>query len=131
MSAVASPTRSSPWIPEGAGRALPQPTSTTRSGRPSREWIAPGEIGVLETFAVGDPSWAQTCYDLRFPEVTRWLVDAGAGCRRRARRVGQGPLMRRTGARSSPHGRSENTIYLVAADQTPPIGVGEQHDRLI
>ena len=37
-------------------------------GQTESEWIAPGEIGAPETFAVGDlVVGLQTCYDLRFP----------------------------------------------------------------
>ena len=47
-------------------------------GQESR-WIVPGPLAVAATFeAHGLVFGLQTCYDLRFPEVTRTLVDAGA-----------------------------------------------------
>src|SRR5690554_6709662 len=40
-------------------------------GQTESEWIAPGDLGEPETFAVGDLTVGlQTCYDLRFPEVS-------------------------------------------------------------
>lgn len=41
--------------------------------------VRPGEIGNPETFTVEGVTFGmQTCYDVRFPEVTRRIVDAGA-----------------------------------------------------
>src|SRR5690554_4889564 len=48
-------------------------------GQKESDWIAAGEIDEPQTFAVDDLTIGlQTCYDLRFPEVSRRLVDAGA-----------------------------------------------------
>ncbi|OOB89419.1 hydrolase [Rathayibacter sp. VKM Ac-2630] len=94
-------------------------------GQTESEWIAPGEIGVPETFAVGDlVVGLQTCYDLRFPEVTRWLVDAGADVVAAPAEWVRGPLKEAHWRTLVTARALENTIYLVAADQTPPIGVG-------
>ena len=54
-------------------------TSTTRSATRSRTVIRPARSRDPETFAVDGLTFGmQTCYDLRFPEVTRRIVDAGA-----------------------------------------------------
>ncbi|MDP3207776.1 MAG: nitrilase-related carbon-nitrogen hydrolase, partial [Rhodoglobus sp.] len=43
------------------------------------DWIQPGAIEDPETFEwAGFTVGMQTCYDIRFPEMTRRLVDAGA-----------------------------------------------------
>src|SRR5690606_20718246 len=48
-------------------------------GQTESEWIEPGPLGAAETFEVGGLRFGlMTCYDLRFPEVARTLVDAGA-----------------------------------------------------
>ena len=62
-----------------------------------------------------------TCYDLRFPELARRLVDAG---RRGARRPGGLGRRRRarstTGARCCAARAIENTVYVVGAGQPAP-----------
>ncbi len=93
-------------------------------GRES-DWVEAGAIGTPETFSIeGVTIGMQTCYDIRFPEVSRWLVDAGADLVVVPAEWVRGPLKEH-------HWRSlvtaralENTIYLAAADQTPPVGVG-------
>jgi len=48
-------------------------------GHRESEWVAPGEIAPPELFEAGGLMFGlQTCYDARFPEVTRRIVDAGA-----------------------------------------------------
>ena len=48
-------------------------------GQKESDWVTPGPIEEPETFEFGDfRVGLQTCYDIRFPEVTRRLVDAGA-----------------------------------------------------
>ena len=48
-------------------------------GQRESEWVAPGDIGDPEVFEAGGIRFGlQTCYDARFPEVTRRIVDAGA-----------------------------------------------------
>ena len=64
-------------------------TSTTRSGSARATGSCPGEIEPPQTFAsAGFTVGLQTCYDIRFPEVTRRLVDAGADLVLRARASG-------------------------------------------
>lgn len=87
--------------------------------------VRPGEIEQPETFEVaGLTVGLQTCYDIRFPEVTRRLVDAGAD-------LVLVPAEWVPGALKEQHWRTlvtaralENTIYLAAADHAPPGGVG-------
>lgn len=94
-------------------------------GQTESDWIAAGEILAPETFEVGGlVVGLQTCYDLRFPEVTRWLVDAGADVVAAPAEWVRGPLKEAHWRTLVTARALENTIYLVAADQTPPIGVG-------
>ncbi len=97
-------------------------------------------FGVLESAVVtaGDPAesplivetngWSvgvQTCYDLRFPEVSRRLVDAGAT-------LIAVPADWVPGPRKSEHWRTlvraraiENVAWVVAANHAGPSGIGE------
>ncbi|MGN6127822.1 MAG: carbon-nitrogen hydrolase family protein [Humibacter sp.] len=66
----------------------------------------------------------QTCYDLRFPEVTRRIVDAGAD-------LVLVPSEWVRGALKEHHWRTlvtaraiENTIFVAAADHVGPVGIG-------
>jgi predicted amidohydrolase len=94
-------------------------------GAKESDWIVPGEIDQPQTF-----EWAgfivglQTCYDLRFPETTRRLVDAGAT-------LVLVPSEWVAGPGKVHHWRTlltaraiENTVYVAAADHAPPIGAG-------
>ena len=48
-------------------------------GAQESRWVEPGEISAPQLFEfAGLRVGIQTCYDLRFPEVTRRLADAGA-----------------------------------------------------
>ena len=74
----------------------------------------------VEGVAVG----LQTCYDLRFPEVMRRIVDAGA-------ELVLVPSEWVRGALKEHHWRTlitaraiENTIFIAAADHVGPIGIG-------
>jgi predicted amidohydrolase len=82
--------------------------------------IEPPQVFEFEGFRVG----LQTCYDLRFPEVTRRLVDAGATLVLVPSEWVRGPLKEAHWRTLITARALENTIYLAAADQTPPIGVG-------
>jgi len=86
----------------------------------------PGDIDEPLTFPIGEITvGAATCYDLRFPEVFRWLVDAGAD------------LVALPSAWIAGHTKEfawrtlvaaraiENTIYLAAADQSGPVSCGQ------
>ena len=94
-------------------------------GQRESEWIAPGEIGEPQTFALGDLTVGlQTCYDLRFPEVTRRLVDAGADLVLVPSEWVRGPLKEQHWRTLVTARALENTIYVAAADQAPPVGAG-------
>ena len=82
--------------------------------------IEPAKLFEFEGFRVG----LQTCYDLRFPEVTRRLVDAGATLVLVPSEWVRGPLKEAHWRTLVTARALENTIYVAAADQTPPIGVG-------
>ncbi|GAA0555432.1 carbon-nitrogen hydrolase family protein [Actinomadura livida] len=87
--------------------------------------VRPGEIGNPETFTVEGVTFGmQTCYDVRFPEVTRRIVDAGADVLALPAAWVPGPLKEdhwRTLARAR---AIENTIYVAAAGQCAPTGAG-------
>jgi deaminated glutathione amidase len=94
-------------------------------GARESDFAAHGPIEPPQTFEVGGIRVAmQTCYDLRFPEVTRRLVDAGAELVLVPSEWVPGPL-------KVDHWRTllaaraiENTVYIAAADQAVPNGVG-------
>jgi predicted amidohydrolase len=87
--------------------------------------VRQGPIEPPQTFTIGDITFGlQTCYDLRFPEVTRRLVDAGAGAVLMPAEWVPGPLKEdhwRTLLRAR---AIENTVYVVAADQCGAAGAG-------
>ncbi|MEU8799812.1 carbon-nitrogen hydrolase family protein [Spirillospora sp. NPDC048819] len=84
-----------------------------------------GDIANPETFTVDGVTFGmQTCYDVRFPEVTRRIVDAGADVLALPAAWVPGPLKEdhwRTLARAR---AIENTIYVAAAGQCAPTGAG-------
>ncbi|MFC0449982.1 carbon-nitrogen hydrolase family protein [Rhodococcus jostii] len=86
--------------------------------------VRPGEIDKPETFEVDGLRFGlQTCYDLRFPEVTRRLVDAGADALVLPAAWVPGPLKEDHWNTLIRARAIENTIYVAAADQTAPGGV--------
>jgi len=88
-------------------------------------WVKPGEVEEPQTFDVdGFTVGLQTCYDLRFPEVTRRLVDAGATLVLVPSEWVRGPLKEHHWRTLLIARALENTIYIAAADHMPPIGVG-------
>lgn len=66
----------------------------------------------------------QTCYDVRFPEVTRRLVDAGADLILLPSEWVRGPLKEHHWRTLVTARAIENTVYVVAADHAPPVGAG-------
>ena len=66
----------------------------------------------------------QTCYDVRFPEVTRRLVDAGADLVVLPSEWVRGPLKEHHWRTLVTARAIENTVYVAAADHAPPIGAG-------
>lgn len=87
--------------------------------------VAPGPIDAPQTFTVDDVVFGlQTCYDLRFPEVTRRIAGAGAHVVLLAAQWVPGPLKEdhwRTLARAR---AIENTVYVAASGQSAPTGAG-------
>jgi len=93
-------------------------------GAKESEWIAPGDIAA-PTFAWGGLTVGlQTCYDIRFPEVTRALVDAGAELVVVPAEWVRGPLKEHHWRTLLTARAIENTVYIAAADHAPPIGAG-------
>lgn len=94
-------------------------------GDKESEWVRPGDIEHPETFVFGDFTVGlQTCYDLRFPEVTRRLVDAGADLVLVPSEWVRGPLKEHHWRTLVTARALENTVYVAAADHAPPVGVG-------
>ncbi|MFB4316123.1 carbon-nitrogen hydrolase family protein [Actinomadura sp. 21ATH] len=95
-------------------------------GYTESDFVHPGDTAAApETFEVGGVVFGlQTCYDVRFPEVTRRLVDAGADVLALPAAWVPGPLKEdhwRTLVRAR---AIENTIYVAAAGQCAPTGAG-------
>ncbi|HET8957099.1 MAG TPA: carbon-nitrogen hydrolase family protein [Microcella sp.] len=94
-------------------------------GQTESDWAEAGEIVDAATFPVaGVPVGVQTCYDLRFPEVTRRLADAGAELVLVPAEWVAGPDKRHAWRTLAAARAIENTLYLAAADHPPPVGVG-------
>ncbi|MET0716235.1 MAG: carbon-nitrogen hydrolase family protein [Mycetocola sp.] len=94
-------------------------------GQRESDWVVPGELDEPELFEVGGLRFGiQTCYDIRFPEVTRRIVDAGADVVLVPAEWVRGPLKEHHWRTLVTARAIENTIYVAAADHTPPIGVG-------
>lgn len=83
-----------------------------------REGDAP--VFAFGGFTVG----LQTCYDVRFPELTRCLVDAGADLILLPSEWVRGPLKEHHWRTLVTARAIENTVYVAAADHAPPIGAG-------
>ncbi len=89
------------------------------------DWVVPGAVETPETFPLGDLTVGlQTCYDVRFPEVTRRIVDAGADLVLLPSEWVRGPLKEHHWRTLVVARALENTVYVAAADQAPPIGAG-------
>ncbi|MDQ1106020.1 carbon-nitrogen hydrolase family protein [Nocardioides zeae] len=89
------------------------------------EFICPGDLDAPETFEVdGVTVGLLTCYDLRFPEAARRVVDAGAD-------VVLYPASWVPGPRKEYHWKTlllaraiENTVFVAGVSQAPPMGIG-------
>ena len=87
--------------------------------------VLAGTIEAPQTFDVaGITVGLQTCYDIRFPEVTRRLVDAGADLVLVPAEWVRGPLKEQHWRTLLTARALENTVYVAAADHAPPGGVG-------
>lgn len=94
-------------------------------GQRESDWVRAGQITPPQTFEWGGLSVGmQTCYDLRFPEVTRTIVDAGAELVLVPSEWVRGPLKESHWRTLITARAIENTVYVAAADHAPPIGVG-------
>ncbi len=94
-------------------------------GQTESDWIAPGEAGAAQTFEIAGLRFGlMTCYDLRFPEVARTLVDAGADAIIVPAEWVRGPLKEHHWSTLLAARAIESTAYVVAADHPAPIGVG-------
>lgn len=89
------------------------------------DFLLPGEVKSPTTFEVkGVKVGLLTCYDLRFPEAARMHADAGV-------QVLAYPAAWMPGPRKEDHWNTlararaiENTIYVAAVSQGPPLGTG-------
>jgi len=94
-------------------------------GQRESEWVAPGALDEPKLFEVAGVSIGlQTCYDLRFPEVTRRIVDAGAELVLVPSEWVHGNLKVHHWRTLVTARAIENTVYVAAADHAPPVGVG-------
>jgi predicted amidohydrolase len=94
-------------------------------GQRESDWVQPGDISSAETFDLDGLRFGlMTCYDLRFPEVSRVLADAGCDVVLVPSEWVRGPLKEHHW-RTLVHARAiENTLFVVAADHPPPLGIG-------
>ena len=94
-------------------------------GAKESDWILAGDIAPPQLFAwEGFVVGLQTCYDVRFPEITRRLVDAGANLVLVPAEWVRGPLKEAHWRTLLTARALENTIYVAGADHAPPVGVG-------
>jgi predicted amidohydrolase len=94
-------------------------------GATESDWAEPGAIEPPQLFdAAGLRVGVQTCYDLRFPEVTRRLVDAGAELVLVPSEWVAGPGKVHAWRTLLAARAIENTVYVAAADHVGPVGVG-------
>ncbi|SJM57131.1 carbon-nitrogen hydrolase family protein [Gulosibacter sp. 10] len=95
-------------------------------GAGESEWLQAGDADAAPVVVDGGPFriGLQTCYDLRFPEVSRRLVDAGADVLAVPAEWVRGPLKEHHWTTLLQARAIENTAYVVAADHPAPIGVG-------
>lgn len=94
-------------------------------GTRESDWLMagdPAQAAVIDAF--GTRIGIQTCYDLRFPEMTRRLVDAGADVVLVPAEWVRGPQKERHWTTLVTARAIESTVHVVAADQAPPLGVG-------
>ena len=89
------------------------------------DFVVAAPIDTPQTFEVDGVTFGmQTCYDVRFPEVTRRVVDAGADVVLLPAQWVPGPLKEDHWTTLLRARAIENTIYIAAADQAGPFGAG-------
>ncbi|WP_091231734.1 carbon-nitrogen hydrolase family protein [Microbacterium sp. 3J1] len=98
-------------------------------GQKESDWIEAGELTTSTFEVAGIRFGLMTCYDLRFPEVARGLVDAGADVLVVPAEWVRGPLKEHHWTTLLAARAIENTTYVLAADHPAPIGVG--HSQIV
>lgn len=98
-------------------------------GQAESDWVEAGELGAATFEVAGIRFGLMTCYDLRFPEVARTLMDAGADALVVPAEWVRGPLKEHHWTTLLAARAIENTAYVVAADHPTPIGVG--HSQVV
>jgi len=99
-------------------------------GMQESQWVTPGTIEEPTLLEIGGLKFGlQTCYDLRFPEVSRMLVDAGADVLVFPAAWVPGPLKESHWMTLLRARAIENTTYVLASDQAAPTGIG--HSSII
>ncbi|AKV85151.1 hydrolase [Microbacterium sp. CGR1] len=99
-------------------------------GQTESDWVEAGEVGGAATFELAGIRFGlMTCYDLRFPEVSRTLMDAGADALVVPAEWVRGPLKEHHWTTLLAARAIENTAYVIAADHPTPIGVG--HSQIV
>ncbi|MDQ1128223.1 carbon-nitrogen hydrolase family protein [Microbacterium sp. SORGH_AS_0888] len=94
-------------------------------GQRESDWVAPGALEPAQVFeADGMRCGVMTCYDLRFPESARVLVDAGADVLIVPAEWVRGPLKEDQWSTLLRARAIENTAFVAAADHPAPLGVG-------
>lgn len=94
-------------------------------GQRESDWVVSGQIEAPETFRLGEFTVGlQTCFDIRFPEMTRRIVDAGADLVLLPSEWVRGPIKEQHWRTLVTARAIENTVYFAAADQAPPTGAG-------
>ncbi|MEX8058189.1 carbon-nitrogen hydrolase family protein [Microbacterium sp. 16-032] len=94
-------------------------------GQRESDWVEPGEIAPPQLFEVrGLRFGLMTCYDLRFPEVSRTLADARVDVALVPAEWVRGPLKEHHWTTLLSARAIENTFFVAAADHPPPLGVG-------
>ncbi|MFG6476359.1 carbon-nitrogen hydrolase family protein [Microbacterium sp. P06] len=94
-------------------------------GQRESDWVEPGLIATPQTFDVDGLRFGlMTCYDLRFPEVARTIVDEGADVVLVAAEWVRGPLKEHHWRTLLEARAIENTVFVAASDHPPPLGVG-------
>lgn len=94
-------------------------------GRKESDWVKAGDAVQAEVIEVSGISVGlQTCYDLRFPEMTRQLVDAGAELVVVPAQWVPGPMKEVHWSTLLQARAIENTVYVIASGQSAPLGVG-------
>lgn len=88
--------------------------------------VRPADIDRPLVFEVGGVRvGVATCYDLRFPEMFRWLVDAGADLIALPAAWAVGPAKEHHWSTLITARAIENTVYLAASGQTGPTSCGQ------